>query len=171
MALLPQTLHSLSARWQAAPFVTGRVPSGDGWIAGDVGSLGSGLVIADDVLDVEPSIKHVIGCPMHPGVCVSNELLMLMIFTDPYLLPANMAGTRFIALAAATADTTLAVSLYQSGAWSGYGNIVIHASGAITLPTTAAKTLVPGDAIQIACPASADATLADFTLAIPIYRT
>lgn len=171
MALFPQSPHSLAARWRGSPFNTGRVPSGEGWIAGDVGTLGPGLSLVDDVLDVNANSNHVIACPMFMGVPITNELLMLMVFSDPYIIPASLAGMKFTALTAPTADAVFSVLLRQSGSWNPLATITIHPATNHTVSAFAAMTVAPSDAMQIVCPTTPDVTLADFSFAIPIFRT
>lgn len=108
--------------------------------------------------------------PMHQGVMVPSELLMLLSFNQRLTLAANMLGTTFVALVNPIGDVLVTVSTYHAGAWAVLGIVTIHSDGTITLPIAPLVVFEIGDAMKFVGPAAVDPYLADFAFAVMFKR-
>ena len=145
----------------ATPFATllsGIVPNG--WLNNQDPATGQDMLNISTALALRPKSFRFQSKPTATANFIDT-------FVESTTIPANFAGTKVVALTAATATTTFTVktSIQGAGATT-LGTIAISSAGVVTLSTQAAVTLNPGDSIIITTPAQ-DATLADVCITIP----
>lgn len=103
------------------------------------------------------------------GVGANGDIYFYGILPFAVTFPSGAAGSTAVAKTAATGSTTFT---FKKGGVS-FATIVFSASGTVGAFTLASTTSFNGtsDVLEIDGPATADATLADFTLLLLGYRT
>lgn len=98
------------------------------------------------------------------GVMLNAENLMRYYFTRSVTLPLNLAGSICKARVAATASTVL--TFKKNG--SSIGTATFASSGTTATFSVTATTFVSGDLFEIVGPGTADASLEDTSISIPM---
>lgn len=101
---------------------------------------------------------------------VANETAYTWVATVAATLPALCAGSSGIIGTNPTGTVLIALSRRTAGSWVALGNISISTAGVITWPTVALTTFAPGEGVRFVMPASLDATLANFVLALKLTK-
>lgn len=99
----------------------------------------------------------------YPGVPGDDQILGRIVLPRAAFVPASATGSRCDAAVAATANTTLTMRKNTTS----FGTILVSASGTTGAFTVASATdFAAGDVLDIVGPSSADATLADISIAL-----
>ena len=103
-----------------------------------------------------------------PGVPAGSAVLFQYVASRPFALPAGLAASRGYAKTAATAQADF--DLRKNGLSVGTASF----AAAATTPSFtfgSAQGFAPGDRLEVVCPSTADATLADISLTLAGYGT
>lgn len=95
----------------------------------------------------------------------------IVVLAQPYVIPANLAGTVAWFSTAATGSSAFVLRVRQSGTIATHGTLTINSGGTVALPVASARTLAAGDALLFDPPSPADATLADGGWTILVNRS
>lgn len=104
-----------------------------------------------------------------PGV-PSNGMIARVVVTRAIILPSGLTNSMGVAKEGATASTTVAINKISGGISTPIGTAVFAASGGTnatgTFTAAAATSLAAGDMVELAYPATADATLGDIAITL-----
>lgn len=101
---------------------------------------------------------------------VANEVAYVWVATVAATLSASCAGSYGIIGTNPTGTVLIALSHFTGGSWAALGNISISTAGVITWPAVALTTIAAGEGVRFVMPASLDATLANFVLALKLTK-
>lgn len=151
---------------------TGGAAGATEWNAGTVAAIGPGLQIgAGNTLQVtQAQRRRTLPFPI-VGVPASAAVFCLALAQAGTLI-ANGAGTLQTAqvntgvFTNPTATERLVLSTVHSGTVTTQGTVAVNSGGTVALPAWGNVALAPGDSVQIVNQPTADATFANFTLAL-----
>lgn len=133
---------------------------------------GQGEVVVHVDLDNNFQRLNTASFPLfHPGGTVANENVLMISLNYPLTIPANFAGTTFLALTAPQGSPQFRFLTYRNAAWTLLTMLTVGPTGALAAPASSAISLNPGDGFWLQGPPVPDTTLADFSFDFLFVRT